>query len=283
MDATRVPFDERFLDAKAARMRYFVCGDGPPLVLVHGLAGAAANWVELAALLGRRHRLIVPELPGHGGSAPLPVVPNLDALADRVLAVAAHEDALPAVFVGHSMGGLVSLRLALRHPEAVSAVVLAGSAGISSTSRRAEFWVSVFAFTRPAKLVAPLRQLLARHAVLRAPVFSRWEVADSRSLSPRMVDGFLAGAALHSDIVPSGQALVRDDPRVDLDGVGRPCLVVWGARDLQVSVDDAFELSRRLRAPLRTIADCGHLLIGERPEAVADAIESFLTGLAGDA
>jgi pimeloyl-ACP methyl ester carboxylesterase len=276
MDAKPSPFDERFVDAKATRMRYFVQGEGRPLVLVHGLAGAAMNWVELAPLLARRHRLIIPELPGHGGSAPLPVVPNLDALADRVLTVAAHEDALPAVFVGHSMGGLVALRAAIRRPEAVSGIVLAGSAGISSTSRRAEFWVSVFAFPRPAKLVAPFRRLLGRHSALRAPIFSRWEVADPRSLSPRMVEGFLAGALLHSDVVSSGRALVRDDPRLDLDGVGCPCLVVWGARDLQVFIDDSFELSRRLRAPLRTIADCGHLLIGERPEAVADAIESFL-------
>src|SRR5688500_11332383 len=114
MDAKPSPFEERFVEAKAARMRYFVQGEGHPLVLVHGLAGAATNWVELAPLLARRHRLIVPELPGHGGSAPLPVVPNLDALADRVLTVAAQEDALPAVFVGHSMGGLVALRAAIR-------------------------------------------------------------------------------------------------------------------------------------------------------------------------
>jgi pimeloyl-ACP methyl ester carboxylesterase len=279
MDAKIAPLEERFLEARGVRMRYLVGGQGPPLVLVHGLAGAAANWIELARLLAARHRLIVPELPGHGGSAPLPAAPGLDAFADRVLAIAAREDACPAALVGHSLGGLVSLRAALRHPEAVRAVVLAGSAGISSTSRRAEFWISVFTFARPAKLVAPFRGRLGRHAVLRGPVFSRYQVADPRSLTPRMVEGFLAGAALHSDIVSSGRALVRDDPRIDLDGVRCPCLVVWGARDLQVPIDDAFELARRLRAPLRTIADCGHLLIGERPQAVADAIESFLDGI----
>lgn len=276
MDAKPASLEERFLDARGVQMRYFVGGHGPPLVLVHGLAGAAANWVELAVLVGRRHRLIVPELPGHGGSASLPAVPNLTALADRVLLVAANEDALPAAFVGHSMGGLVALRAALRQPEAVSTVVLAGSAGISSTLRRAEFWLTVFVFARPATLVAPLRRWLARHPVLRAPVFSRYEVADPRSLTPRMVEGFLGGMPLHADIASSARALLRDDPRVDLERVTCPCLVVWGARDLQVPIDDAFELARRLRAPLRTIADCGHLLIGERPEAVADAIESFL-------
>jgi pimeloyl-ACP methyl ester carboxylesterase len=276
LEAKPSPLDERFLDAKGVRIRYFVGGEGPPLVLVHGLAGSAANWVELAPLLAPRHRLIVPELPGHGGSATLPAAPDLGAYADRVLEVAAHEDALPAAFVGHSMGGLVSLRTALRHPDAVRAVVLAGSAGVSSTSRRAEFWISALTFARPSRLVAPFRGPLGRNVTLRGPVFSRYQVADPRSLTPRMIDGFLSAASLHTDIASAGRALARDDPRADLAGVQCPCFVVWGARDLQLRIDDAFELARRLRAPLRTIADCGHLLIGERPDAVADAIESFL-------
>jgi pimeloyl-ACP methyl ester carboxylesterase len=54
-------------------------------------------------------------------------------------------------------------------------------------------------------------------------------------------------------------------------------LVLWGAEDHQLPLDDAFEYARRLRAPLRTIAGCGHLLIGERPEPCAHAIESFLS------
>ena len=72
------------------------------------------------------------------------------------------------------------------------------------------------------------------------------------------------------------EVLVRDDPRLDLERVTAPTLVLWGARDRQVPIDDAFEYARRLRAPLRTIADCGHLLVGERPDACADAIGAFL-------
>jgi pimeloyl-ACP methyl ester carboxylesterase len=52
-------------------------------------------------------------------------------------------------------------------------------------------------------------------------------------------------------------------------------LVLWGARDRQVPLEDGFEYARRLRAPLRVIADCGHLLIGERPEVCARAALEF--------
>src|SRR5207244_6439610 len=108
-----------------------VGGSGPPLVLVHGLGGAASNWTELAPLLATRHRLLVPDLPGHWGSSALPAVSGLEPFADRVALVAEREGMLPAPVVGHSLGGLVVLRLALRRPADVSAVVLAAAAGLS--------------------------------------------------------------------------------------------------------------------------------------------------------
>ena len=54
-----------------------------------------------------------------------------------------------------------------------------------------------------------------------------------------------------------------------------PVLVLWGARDRQVPLEDGFEYARRLGAPLRVIADCGHLLIGERPDVCARAVLEF--------
>jgi magnesium chelatase accessory protein len=98
-DAKSIPgFEERFAETKASRLRYFVGGpaDAEPVVLVHGLGGCAANWVDLAPLLAETRRVLVPELPGHGLSTPLPAVPNLAVFADRVALVAKQERALPA-------------------------------------------------------------------------------------------------------------------------------------------------------------------------------------------
>jgi pimeloyl-ACP methyl ester carboxylesterase len=119
---------------------------------------------------------------------------------------------------------------------------------------------------------------VARSPALRTLVFGRWGAADPQALPPEVVDGFLAGPERHTDTFSAAQALMRDDPRADLDRVRCPALVLWGARDNQLPVADAFDYARRLRAPLRLIADCGHLLIGERPDACADAIDRFLAG-----
>ncbi|HYZ18647.1 MAG TPA: alpha/beta fold hydrolase [Gaiellaceae bacterium] len=268
--------EDRRLDVDGGALRYFVGGEGPPLVLVHGLGGAASNWAEVAPRLARRFRVLVPDLPGHGLSAPLTGATTLDPYAECVAELAEAEGFAEAALVGHSLGALVSLRLAVARAERVNAVVLAGAAGIRSATREAERWLNVVAFLRPGHAYARLRRRIARSPALRYAVFGYWAASDPLALSDEAVDGFLAHFGSHTDTKTARQALVRDDPRLDLDRVRCPAYVLWGARDHQVPIDDAFEYARRLRAPLRVIADCGHLLIGERPDACVDAIESFL-------
>jgi pimeloyl-ACP methyl ester carboxylesterase len=272
-------FEVRELRHRATTVRYLVGGAGPPIVLVHGLGGAASNWLRVAPALATARRVIVPELPGHGGSGPLHAAPTLDPFAEAVLAVLEHEDALPAPWVGHSLGGLVGLRAAVRRPDAVTGLVLAAAAGISSATRVSELTVTWLERLQPSRLVVPHRSRVARSRRGRTLAFGWWGVADPAGFDPGMAEAFLAGAALHTDTRPAGAALVRTDPRHDLDRVGCPCLCLWGASDNWVPLTDGMEYARRLRAPLRVIADCGHLLIGERPDAVLAALRAFLASL----
>src|SRR5512141_541282 len=91
-------FEARELRHGGSGVRYLVGGAGPPLVLVHGLGGAASNWLRIAPALAAGRRVIVPELPGHGGSGALPAPPTLDPFAEAVVAVLEQEDALPAAW-----------------------------------------------------------------------------------------------------------------------------------------------------------------------------------------
>jgi pimeloyl-ACP methyl ester carboxylesterase len=269
-------FEERRLDG----LRYFAGGSGPPLVLVHGLGGFAGNWRLIAPALAAERRVIVPDLPGHGGSAALPEAPSsLDPFADAVLAVLEHEQAAPAPWVGHSLGGVVGLRAAVRRPEAVQGLVLAAAAGISSASRLGEAIVTFVGLVEPGKRIAPHRARIARSQLGRTLTFGWWGVADPAGLVPEMAEAFLAGPEQHESTIQAGKALVASDPRQDLDRVACPCLCLWGACDHWVPLQDGMEYARRLRAPLRVVADCGHLLIGERPEAVLDAVRDFLAGV----
>lgn len=275
-DAKLPGLEERFAEVKGVQMRYFVGGEGSPLVLVHGLGGAASNWTELAPLLARRHRLLVPDLPGHGGSTALPAVSGLQPFADRVALVAEREKMLPAPVVGHSLGGMVVLRLALRRPADVQAIVLAGAAGLSIGNVWGRQLLSLFTAVRPGRLAAHQRGRVARSSLLRRVVFGTVSVADPATLTNEAVEGFLAAQLLHTDVDSAWQALQVDDPRQELAQIRVPVLVLWGAEDGQLPLDDAFEYTRRLRARLRVIPGCGHLLIGERPDACDRALADFL-------
>jgi pimeloyl-ACP methyl ester carboxylesterase len=261
--------EERSHSFRGSRLRYFAGGDGPPLLLLHGFGGSAWNFTELAPLLAG-HRLILPDLPGQGGSAPLPA-PSLAGFADALAGLLDR----PALVVGHSMGGVVALRLAERHPGLVSGLVLAAPAGISSSTRRAEALLTLVGIVQPGRIAGRFVTRIARSPRLRQLIFGPLEVANGRALSERAVHGFLQAPRLHTDSIGAGLALAAVDPRSFLDRVRCPVLVLFGARDRQVPLADGFEYARLLGAELRLIADCGHLLIGERPDACARAILAF--------
>jgi pimeloyl-ACP methyl ester carboxylesterase len=259
-----------------ARVRFAAGGAGPPLVLVHGLGGAGSNWTELAALLAARFRVLVPDLPGHGGSEPLPGSAGISSYAEAVALLAEREGMLPAALAGHSFGGAVALRLALRRPEAVSALVLAAAAGISSSALRARAGLGVLGLFRPSRVAAHHRHRVAKSRRLKRLVFSML-AADPEALSAEAVHGFLAGSPLVTDSRTAAEALFAEDARVELGGLGCPVLVVWGARDRFLPLEDGFEYARRLGAALRVLPDTGHLLVAERPAECAALVQEFLS------
>jgi len=254
---------EEIHSLRGVRIRVFTGGQGPPLLLLHGFGGAAWNFTEMAPLLAGR-RLVVPDLPGHGGSAPLPA-PSITGFVDIVAGLLDE----PVGVFGYSMGGVVVLRLAERHPERVRSLVLAAPAGISSSTRAAMVALGFVGIVKPGRLAGRWVDWVARSRRFKRAVFGQLEVSNPDALTEAAVHGFLGASVHHTDTLGAGLALARDDPRQSLDRVRAPTLVLFGGRDRQVPLADGFEYARRLRAPLRVIADCGHLLIGERPDVCA--------------
>lgn len=271
-------FEERVETVGGAQVRALLGGpaDGEPLVLLHGLGGSSSNWALLAPQLARSRRVLIVDLPGHGRSDPLPAAPGIGSYADRVGALAERLGLLPADVVGHSLGGLVALRLAVRRPEAVRSLVLVAGAGIGSGTAAAARALALVGWVQPGRRISPRWRLVARSPALKRAVFGRWFAADPEQLSTVAVEALLCDVDLHTDTDSAWRALTADDPRADLGLVRCASLVLWGATDRQLPIDDGVEYARRLGAPLRVIADCGHLPIVERPDVCLDAIERFL-------
>lgn len=100
-------------------------GKGPGVVLIHGFAGHREVWKDLAKVLAKKHTVLAVDLPGCGVS-PAPVGPQVDfgAVAEQISALVTKELKGRTVVVAHSMGGLVAVRLAARHPEQVRGLAL---------------------------------------------------------------------------------------------------------------------------------------------------------------
>jgi pimeloyl-ACP methyl ester carboxylesterase len=104
-------------------------GEGPSLVLLHGLFGSAQNFASVQRQLARRFRCIALDLRNHG-SSPHDAAMRYEAMAADVLDTLAARAALPAVVLGHSMGGKVAMRLALDRPDAACRLIVADIAPV---------------------------------------------------------------------------------------------------------------------------------------------------------
>ena len=120
----RSDFDQVEVKADGLRLSTYVVGKGEPLLMLHGLGGSKISWLPLVDALAQRHRVIVPDLPGHGESEK-PVADYSPRFYAHVVRCLMDElDAPSAVVLGNSMGGRVALELALRSPARVSAMAL---------------------------------------------------------------------------------------------------------------------------------------------------------------
>ena len=107
-----------------------IAGQGRPVVLLHGLFGAAGNWGTVQRGLTDVFRVIALDLRNHGASPHDPAM-SYDGMAEDVRQTMAQLGALPATLIGHSMGGKAAMRLALREPGAVERLVVADIAPVA--------------------------------------------------------------------------------------------------------------------------------------------------------
>lgn len=274
---------DREVDLNGSRVHYLTAGDGPHLVLLHGLGDSAHDWQWVMPTLARRFHVLAPDFPGFGASD-RPRAAYSPAFFGEF--VAGFLDALQvagAIVVGNSLGGLAALRFALAEPGRVPALVLVGSAGLGrevnpgmrslSLPVLGEL-VTACAGTRPGRAL----RLWGRSRAIfahRSRVPAGW-IADQDRLSRR--PDFLGNTleVLRAVVGLSGQ---REVLRDRLPELAMPTLIVWGEHDRVIPLAHARHAVGRLRqGRLAIIPDCGHVPQIERPELFLEALGSFLDG-----
>ena len=264
---------------------------GPPLVLVHGLGGSHLNWDLLAPHLTPHARVVALDLPGFGRSEPgdrRATVHENVAVLDRFLADVVGE---PAVLVGNSMGGMISVLEAARAADRVRGLVLLDPAVPGPRRRLDPLVAAVFAlYAVPG--VGERFMWLRRHRqtpLARALSLLRLCGIDPDTLPPEVIDRSVELIEAREDVEGMDKAfltaarsllLVLADPRsyrramARLDG---PVLLVHGDRDRLVPVQAARDIARRHpRWRYVELAGIGHVPQLQVPSRVAEEILTWL-------
>ena len=264
------PADARTVDGRRVRCR--ISGDGPPVVLLHGIGRTLDDFTALHTALARDHLVLAVDLPGHGGSAPLDGPHTLPALA---AAVARFLDAAgvtgPAHLVGNSLGGAVAMRLAADEPRRVASLALLNSAGFGREVTVALRLLAVRPLAR--LLLRPDPRIIRRteRAIFYDPAY----VTEERLATALAVARQPHAARVMRELVRDLGTWrgVRPQWRADLlDAVaalGLPTLLVWGERDLVLpAVHLAYARTRLPDARSHLFRDTGHMPQIERTAEV---------------
>jgi pimeloyl-ACP methyl ester carboxylesterase len=239
----------------------FVGGSGPALMLLHGAGDQAGTWFQVVAKLLQGHTLIIPDLAGHGDSAPAAGPIEASAIFAGLEGVLAHRAAGARVtVVGNSLGAWMAMLLASRHPEWIERVVAVDGGSLQTTGvganllpRSREDARALLALTRDPS-TAPLPDAVVDDMV---------RVARDGSIAR-----FIATEAGMAPWIMT-EAQLRE--------LKVPVRLIWGASDRLVPLEYAYRIQAALPdAELSVIEACGHVPQQEAPERFLAALLKLL-------
>ena len=265
-----------------SRVAYRQAGEGPAVLLIHGMAGSSESWDGVIPALARSHAVIAPDMLGHGGSAKPRGDYSLGALASgiRDLMIALGQES--ATIVGHSLGGGVAMQFAYQFPERCERLVLvsAGGLGREVSGLLRALSIPGSEYVLAVGCAAPF--LSARTAVagwlgkvgLRPAPAAADVMRSYASLGdPETRTAFLR--TLRAVIDLGGQRVSALD-RLYL-AAEMPTLIIWGDRDPFIPVAHARSAHEAMPGSrLEIFPGAGHYPHRDDPDRFVAALEDFL-------
>jgi pimeloyl-ACP methyl ester carboxylesterase len=253
-------FRVRSLSLGSGNMRLLKGGQGPVLILIHGLGGSSEDFFLPAPLLARKRTVYIPDLLGSGSSDKPDAPYTIDWFSQMLREMHGQLGLGPATWLGHSMGGLLSLRLALDHPELVDRVIAVCPAGGHEKLLVRWRLMRSFMLDKNGKLrirwAQPLRLYfpLVLFNELSPLVFDfsrrfirRWHGPEGRLLERSFLRAALS--IFDSPVWPEANRITR------------PVLMITGRRDMVTTREQTQRLARHL-PPGRSLVEIsgGHML-----------------------
>ena len=252
------------------RFVYEAAGDPSllPLVFLHGIGGAARAWRRQLEFFRDRYRAIAWDMPGYGGSAPLPAV-SIAALADALQDFLEQVDATKPILVGHSIGGMIVQQLLAKNPRIAAAVVLAQTS--PAFGKPDGDWQKSFLAAR----LGPLDR--GETLVSLAPTLVKELVGDDPDVTGMELARDCMASVPEATYRATMLALMGFDLRNALKNIAVPTLVLSGSRDNNAPAPMMAKMATYIpSATYVELEGAGHLVNLERPEAFNAALNGFL-------
>jgi pimeloyl-ACP methyl ester carboxylesterase len=268
-----MPVTERRLKLAGVSTAVLEGGDGPPVVLVHGAGESAANWLRVVPDLVRTHRVVVPDLPGHGASAVTGDPPDLGRVAAWLGELIERTCPSPPVLVGHGLGGAIAARAAADEGDRVAHLVLVDGYGLSRYRPTPRFALAVLgAFVRPTERTHErlFRQCVNDLDGLREQLGEWGALLEAYALDRARSPG---QKAAFRGLMPLGPPVI---PPAELARIAVPTTLIWGRHDRQVRLGVAQAASARHGWPLHVIEDAADDPAVEQPQAFLAALRAAL-------
>jgi pimeloyl-ACP methyl ester carboxylesterase len=249
----------REVTIRGRRVRYVEMGTGPAVVLIHGQGGSWQWWLRVIPSVAEHARTIALDLAGFGETEPIAATDGVfrEHLA-TVIGLLDHLGLARAVIVGHSMGGLVSLRLACDHPGRVSGLLLTNAGGANISPGRLRWILAVLRMFNAIFSVPWVPRVVAETHWLRAVLFAA-AVHDSRTLSKPLALEILPRMAAPG-FMQSLEAAAAAVNHVTPQSVTCPSLVVWGTNDRILPLSTGHSLAAQIPdarlVPLERVGHC---------------------------
>lgn len=250
-------------------------GDALPLVLVHGTGDSLHTWEPWVKVLRLKHRVISLDIPGFGLSGPNDSGQySSDGDAAVLLQVLDRLDVPRAVLIGHSLGGEIAWKAALRAPDRVAALTLIDSLGYELAPESVPLGFRLSAMPGTAWLSA--------HALPRTLVADsvRNVYADPAKVSPALIDRFFELTLREGNRTALSQrlqAMHRDSLADEIRQLRLPTLILWGAQDRLVPPKFAQRFAADIPGSRLVMLDgAGHCPQAETPERSLAALNDFL-------
>ena len=255
---------------KDGRFSYEAAGNhaAQPLVFLHGIGGAARAWRGQLDAFGDHYLAIAWDMPGYGGSAPLPAV-SISALADALRDFLLQVGATKPILVGHSIGGMIVQQLLSKSPDIAGAIVLAQTS--PAFGRPDGDWQKTFIDAR----LGPLDR--GETLASLAPSLVRELVGDDPDIGGMALARDCMAAVPETTYRATMLALMGFDLRHALKNIAVPTLVLSGSKDNNAPAPMMAKMASYIpSAEYVEIEGAGHLVNLERAEAFNAALDPFL-------